>query len=174
MKKLMMTLCVFMPVLALARLGTDQGNGGDACEKRIQEIRDDIASWISRGGSQDLKLPERLTLNDFNRGMLEQIDLAKITCNKQLLSVFNAEKTCVNTKDNKGRSYIQCHIQRFNNTSEADQYMLIHHEYAGLARFEVNQGTASNYEISKQVTGYLENQIVKRLTIKKVHSGEEE
>jgi hypothetical protein len=51
-------------------------------------------------------------------------------------------------------------------TDQSDQYVLIHHEYAGLAGFEVNDGESSQYEISNQISGYLEDQIVKKLVVK--------
>ena len=39
--------------------------------------------------------------------------------------------------------------------TQAEQYRLIHHEFAGLARMEQNQGAASDYSISSQITAYL-------------------
>jgi hypothetical protein len=51
-------------------------------------------------------------------------------------------------------------------TSEAGQYRLIHHEYAGLARIEKNYGSASDYEFSNQITNYLEHQTVLKLALK--------
>jgi len=43
---------------------------------------------------------------------------------------------------------------------------LIHHEYAGLAGIEKNDGAASDYEISDQLTDFLEKTSVLRLAVK--------
>ena len=51
-------------------------------------------------------------------------------------------------------------------TSESKQYKLIHHEFAGLASIENNEGAASDYAISAQITDYLTQQTVLRLAIK--------
>ncbi len=51
-------------------------------------------------------------------------------------------------------------------TSESDQYVLVHHEYAGLAGIEISKGEDSDYQVSNQISGYLENQVIKKLAVK--------
>ena len=50
--------------------------------------------------------------------------------------------------------------------TDTDQYILIHHEYAGLAGIEVSAGDVSTYPVSNQIGGYLANQVVKKLVIR--------
>jgi hypothetical protein len=49
--------------------------------------------------------------------------------------------------------------------------VLVHHEYAGLAGFEVNSGEDSIYPISNQIAGYLEDHVVKKLVVRPNNSG---
>ena len=48
-KALVLLMCLSASSLALAaKTGAGSGGGGDFCENRIQEIRDDISSWIKK------------------------------------------------------------------------------------------------------------------------------
>ncbi len=66
-----------------------------------------------------------------------------------------------------GQPRIECNYKRFNEASESDQYVLVHHEYAGLSGFETNKTDDSDYKISNQLTGFLESQVIKKLSVKK-------
>ncbi|RYZ76580.1 MAG: hypothetical protein EOP06_31180 [Proteobacteria bacterium] len=92
---------------------------------------------------------------------------ATIECVNQPILLRDTEKTCINrTNTETQRASIQCNFSRLMMTSESDQYALIHHEYAGLAGFEKTGADGSNYVISNQIAGFLENQIIKRLAVK--------
>lgn len=170
MKKIIFTMVTCMTSLAFA-IGGNVGNGGDMCENRFKIVRDDLSAWILGGGSQDLQLPQVIGRDLYNRNMLNAISGAKITCTEDRVLIGNSEKTCKNFVDIDGSSYIVCNAKRFLETPESDQYVLVHHEYAGLAGFEVNNGEDSKYPISNQITGYLENQIVKKLVVKPNSTG---
>lgn len=146
--------------------GYDHGNGGDMCERRFKDVRDDIASWIAKGGASDLQLPSQVSLPQYAQSMLEKIKIGKVSCTRNKLLVGKAEKTCKNYSDKDGSSRIVCNRKLFLETKDSEQYILVHHEYAGLAGFEVNSGEESDYVISNQITGYLENKIVKKLAVK--------
>lgn len=143
-----------------------KGNGGDMCELRIQSIRDDIAAWIIGSGSKGLKLPDGVSLEKYDNEMLRLIKTATISCVDEELKVGASQKTCMNFLDEAGKPRIHCQIKRFGDTTDSDQYVLIHHEYAGLAGFETNATESSRYPISSQIAGYLENQTTKRLVIR--------
>ena len=147
-------------------IGNEHGNGGDVCEKRFQSVRDDLGSWLFQGGAAGLKLPSALTVDSYKQSMLKQISTAKVSCTDDKVFVGHAEKTCKNFLADDGALMIVCHANRFLNTSESDQYVLVHHEYAGLAGFEVNTDEESNYDISNQITGFLENFVIKKLVVK--------
>jgi hypothetical protein len=143
------------------------GNGGDICEDQFKIVRDDIASWIHKGGSAALSLPNRISLASYNSGMLSQISDAQVSCTEDKVFVGNAEKTCKNFIDSYGKSRIVCNSRRFlKGTSESGQYVLVHHEYAGLAGFEVNDGENSHYSLSNQISQNLTDTVVKRLAVK--------
>jgi hypothetical protein len=157
---------------AYAAGGAVVGNGGDICEDRFKIVRDDIASWIQKGGSAGLSLPNSITLAQYNTNMLTEIADAGISCVDREITVDGAEKTCENFLDPAGKTQIECNSTRFMATSASDQYVLVHHEYAGLAGFEVNNGEESQYAVSNQISGYLENQTVKKLAVKPTQASE--
>jgi hypothetical protein len=161
------TLLTLLPA-ALAHAGREAANGGDMCEDRIAIIRNDIAVWINQGGSEGLVLPSGLPLYQYNLGMLRQIAVAEIDCIDAAIQVDGAEKTCENKIGDDGISRIVCNYQRFMETPDADQYVLVHHEYAGLAGFEENEGPNSQYSISNQIAEYLVDGYTQKLAIKNV------
>jgi hypothetical protein len=151
--------------------GHGPGNGGDTCEKRIKEIRDDIAQWIENGGPVELQLPANVSESQYSAKMSKQLARAIVSCQDGPIHIGSVEKTCKNFTDSGGRSQIVCNISRFmRETSESDQYVLTHHEYAGLAGLESNENESSNYSISSQLNGYLETVEVKRLALHRVDS----
>jgi hypothetical protein len=52
-------------------------------------------------------------------------------------------------------------------TGSSQQYQLIHHEFAGLAGVESNDGPSSDYHLSSQLTDFLVPEVVLRLSVKK-------
>jgi hypothetical protein len=143
------------------------GNGGDSCENRIKNISNDVEAWILKGGSSGLNFQDKNSMKSYNKEMLKAIKQTVISCTDKTLYIGDAEKTCINKTLDTGKRFIECNFNRFSGTTEDHQYRLIHHEYAGLAGIEVNNGMEeSDYNLSNQVTGFLENVIVKKLTIK--------
>jgi hypothetical protein len=166
--KLFARSLVAMTLMAsLSAMAGEKGlNGGDMCEDRIKTVRDDVQSWITNHGSSGLTLPENITLDRYNAGMLTQIQNAQLSCTESVVMVGNAEKTCKNFLDTDGTPRIVCNAKRFMDTSESDQYILTHHEYAGLAGFEKNNGEESKYPISNQISEFLSDQFIKKLAVK--------
>lgn len=170
MKISFMTLMFFMSVNCWAAQGHDQGGGGDLCEDRIKIIRDDFKQWIANGGPEGLSLPEDVTVQQYSDSMLQQMAGTKIRCVAEgdkgyPVVVHGAAKTC--RFDISGnQKMITCDFTKFQSMDDSDQYVLIHHEYAGLAGLEVPDKEDSVYTLSNQISGYLENQIVKKLVVK--------
>jgi hypothetical protein len=159
---LLLNIFTIAPALATKEVG----NGGDICEDHFITVRDDIRSWISKGGSEGLILPHGLTVAEYNSKMDQMIGSALVSCVDAAIMIDGAEKTCKNFIDSSGTAQIICNSQRFNQTNDSDQYVLVHHEYAGLSGFEVNNGEQSQYFISNQISGYLEDVVVKKLALK--------
>ncbi|MNS70749.1 hypothetical protein D3C72_1040970 [compost metagenome] len=131
--------------------GYDHGNGGDMCEYTFKNVRDNLLTWILKGGAADLRFPKGISLDQYNLAMFQKMRAAKVSCTDKQVFVGNAEKTCKNFVEADGTPSIHCNEKRFMSASKFEQYILVHHEYAGLAGFEVNTGEASNYQISDQI-----------------------
>lgn len=164
-----------------AREGGMSGGGGDTSEIRFDEIRSDILKWISQGGASGLRLPPGTTLQTYQSKMSallapHAVIVAFVTTSQERgtsstelrVSVDGQPKTCrgfISSQD--GVLHILCNAERFAATSQSDQYRLVHHEYAGLARIEQNVGASSDYFVSAQLTDYLVPQTVMKLSIKR-------
>jgi hypothetical protein len=172
MKKLLSSFAVLICMFSLqARAqidgtGYDHGNGGDICEQRFHEVAEDLRSWIADGGAENLDFPVTISYGNYRQSMLDKINAAQVSCVDEYVFIGAAEKTCINFTDAKGALRIQCNKERFMTTSQNDQYVLVHHEYAGLAGFETNNGEASSYVLSKQLGAYLNDQIIRKVIVK--------
>lgn len=143
------------------------GNGGDYCEDQIKIIRDDISEWIKKGGAGALNLPSGLSLSDYIEEMTNAISSVSISCGDEEIEVDGIPKTCKNFRDDFGRSQIACNANRFKNTDDDGRYILIHHELAGIAGFEVTDPIdGSVYPLSNQLAAFLELRVTKRLVVK--------
>ncbi len=142
-------------------------NGGDPMELRFQEIALDIQQWMAKGGAKSLQLPSEISLSDYEMKMNAMLKMATVSFTPNAVIVDGAEKVCINFPAVK---VIQCNVDRFKNLSEAEQYMLVHHEYAGLAGLETNTGSKSDYSISAQITYSLETVLVRKLAVRNANS----
>lgn len=161
--------------------GGVSGGGGDASEARVNEIRADILKWIGEGGHRGLNLPATLSHEAYARSMGSVLAPHAVivgfvstrqedgTQDPELkVSVDGKPKTCrgfVSQRDH--RMHMTCNSERFAATGAAEQYRLVHHEYAGLASVERNRGASSDYELSNQLTEFLAPETVIRLAVKK-------
>lgn len=161
-------ILLFVGLVPLFAIANGVGNGGDICENRFTIIRNDIQSWMLKGGGVGLNLPQGVSFGTYNQTMLSNISMAKISCTDEKIFIGIGEKTCMNFRGADGSLQINCNLNRFMDTSESDQYILVHHEYAGLSGLELNTAEASDYRISNQISYFLEDQIVKKLVIKPV------
>ena len=160
--KLLLSL-LLCSTINFAYAGQDKGNGGDTCEKDFQIIRDDISQWIKSEGSAGLKL-EKISKEQYSKKMQSFISTAKISCTNKTLIIGSAEKVCINHLKNK-KPVIVCNSSRFSKLTIDEKYVLVHHEYAGLSGFEVNNAEESNYVLSNQLTSFLEEHVIKKLAI---------
>ncbi|MEA9356470.1 hypothetical protein SHI21_09660 [Bacteriovorax sp. PP10] len=172
LKNIMMAgiLLVGLTNLSHAVEGGDSGGGGDATEARVDEIRNDIFKWVNNGGPSNLDYPSDLTIETYVKKMSEVLvpKYVVVGFTQKEVLVGTSEKTCKGYVDQETkRKHILCNIPRFQNTSESEQYRLIHHEYAGLVNVEKNDGESSDYVISNQLTDFLVEKTVLRLAIKK-------
>ncbi len=65
------------------------------------------------------------------------------------------QKICINFKDQKsGNNYIDCNTCTYRSLPDNLKRFLIHHEYAGLAGYEVSDGAESRYWLSIQFASF--------------------
>lgn len=166
MKALLLLSILILGQSAFAAMsGNDKGNGGDLCEARFYQIRNDILNWINNGDAVKLKLPPTITFSEYNFGMKKQLTNATVECVTEKLTIDGAEKTCIN-QHRDGKPYITCNLERFMAIFQSEQYTLVHHEYAGLSGFETNDGIVSKYDISNQISGFLKTSNTQKLVIR--------
>jgi hypothetical protein len=166
--------------------GGVQGGGGDAkTELRITTIREDLRNWIERQDvASDLKVPSGLTYADYLNGNSAKkifgmrdilahgaVVIASVPRDKNHPSTNPEQNTYVQGQWKVCKSLITtatkrplmiCETEGFASLSESEQYIQIHHEYAGLGGLEKNIGAASDYQISFQLAGALNEQVVVR------------
>lgn len=152
---------------SFAIAGEGATNGGDICENKLSSIVLDIKGWIQNNGGKQLSYTNGLTSEEYKAQMLEVIESNPIIkCQTEELLFGSAEKTCLNTTNN-GNAEIVCNLDRIESSNIEEKYRIIHHEIAGLAGIEVNETESSDYFYSNQITANLEEQLVKKLAIKK-------
>lgn len=175
---LSISLSVVFPIAAQA--GGAGPGGGDRCEDRFKAVALDLSNWIQQGGHRQLNLragTEIVEADEYARRMRLEIGRARITCIGPTdagypLTVNGRAKECVNEVDRQGIRRITCDRAKFytssaNPENDPAQYRMVHHEYASLAGLESPTQDDSQYGLSSQITDFLENQMVKRLAVKK-------
>ena len=169
---LMATVLTAAPLFASAFSGGSDGGGGDPCEDRFNEIRDDIKSWIIKGGAtQNFKLPPGLDAQTYGSRLLNAFKNTKVKCIKPTddeakkilpISFCGAPKVCKferSSNENLQKNIITCDYNAFLDKSTmttARQYRLVHHEYSGIAKLENPDCDESKYEISREISKYFE------------------
>lgn len=167
MKRIILAYMLIIASSAFAG-GTVIRNGGDPSEPAFIDIAGNIAEWIRSGNADTLKLPENISLSFYKSKMLMALGSYHISFTPDRIFVGRAEKTCQNFLDEAGEFQIVCNIGRFSEGLKNDIndiYRTIHHEFAGLSGLEVNTGQDSDYRISDQISGYLRDEVVKRLPV---------
>lgn len=170
-----MKTLILISLLLIGHLGfagSEGVGGGDLCENQIKIIRDDLKQWIFKGGHQSLVLSQEISHSDYGYRMLQSMEnTTKIKCvssgdKHYPIEVDGTPKVCKFIK-NKDSSEILCDFKKFQSMNETEQYILIHHEYAGISDIEKPSGDSSNYAVSNQITAFLEDKNVKRLVVKR-------
>jgi hypothetical protein len=150
-----------------SKRGQDKGNGGDICENKMRNITNEMESWLLNDEFVGIKLPSKLTEKAYKKGMLNAVRKSQLSCTSEKVFIGAAEKTCMNFRDIRGNARIVCNFDRFLKTDEQEKYRLMHHEFAGVAGFESNNGNeASVYRISNQISEFLQKEEVFKLGIK--------
>jgi hypothetical protein len=115
-------------------------------------------------------------VSEYSEKMIEQIDKVRVKCVESdsavaPVQVSGSAKECLNRIDSEGISRVVCDLKRFYSglkdpENDAVQYKIVHHELATLAGFETPDRDNSQYPLSNQIAGFLENQVIKKLVVK--------
>ncbi len=168
--------------------GGISGGGGGFAEIKMKSIRDELLTWVKSPGpsSLDFRKAHGLTEAEYRLKMKDILSNLSV----QIGSISAEEESKTNDPDLKvrvqnepkdcrgslwardGLPHILCIEKPFMDASSSDQYRMIHHEYAGLIGIEKNIGPNSDYNLSEQLTEYVEPQVTDRLGIKRKHKRE--
>jgi hypothetical protein len=176
------TLAVLMgsSVLAWAGGGTSIGGGGDGHERMFDELRADLLKWIAEGGHEGLSYPADVNAALY-RAKMEQVLMPHVVIvefvttqeesaakdSEKRAQVDGVQKTCRGFVSKRKKMVILCNSERFDAALPAERYRLVHHEYAGLAGMERNQGPSSDYQLSNQLGEFLRTESVLRLGLRR-------
>jgi hypothetical protein len=192
-KTTVLSALLTIPAISMAQNfsgGGHVGGGDSKSEGRIKEIRNNILDWINAGFAKGLDFKgtgityETYVNGDAKKKILGMISVLQPVLGNVVVNVIKTSeesasdeemntrvdgipKTCkrfISKKDLK--KHILCNYERFWEQSEAEQYKLVHHEYAGLAGVELTDGADSDYVLSNQITMKLKYETVLRLPIK--------
>ncbi len=161
---------IFSSPFVLANINNESGDNGSVFEERVNEIRSDLLRWIKNEGAKGLRYPKNISYNTYvtDMSIILQKEQVSIIFTEDKVIYDNSEKTCKGIIDElSSEMHIICNTSRFANTTKADQYKLVHHEYAGLARIEKNEGAASDYNLSSQITDFITSENILQLSIQK-------
>lgn len=171
LKSFIVAVCLVVPFSVSADTGFRDGGGGDPNEARVFEIRQAILDWIDRGDARGLEFKNGMTYDRYvalMRPVLaappaeSAVVVTFVTTQQdqqaidpeQKVDVDGQPKTCRGFKSARdGRLHIICNSDRFPSESAA-AFRQVHHEYAGLVGVEKNDGAASDYEVSNQLSDF--------------------
>jgi hypothetical protein len=171
LKNIVMLVFLLFPFAASA--GIRDGGGGDPTEETVYEIRQSILDWIKSGEAKKLVFndPAAMAYDKYVQlmtpvliappspfavvvGFVTTAQENATSNPEQQVAVDGVAKACRwfnSVKDH--RIHLLCNSDRFPE-SAAEQFRLIHHEFAGVAGVEKNLGASSDYEISNQLADF--------------------
>lgn len=161
----------------LSPLGGSNGGGGGDMESEFKEIALNISQWIRSGRSAALTLPSEITADKYRNAMIQELQSFSIEMVARPVFFGGTEKTCVSARvpaiqqirsSSPVRNKIICNQDLFRQTYTNNingAFRLVHHEFAGLAGVERNQGQDSDYRVSDQISKYLREQRIYRLPV---------
>ena len=166
--------------------GSKGGGGGDMSEIRIDQIRDNLLQWIITG-PRNLQFESGMNWNIYAERMTQILQRKKVvftfTDDPAEVKVIGKDKTCRSgfapdpgnpADSSKDIPFITCLLSRFSNPALIPEdknsrdnayYRMTHHEYAALVLVEKNEGAASDYYLSNQISAQGRYEKVFRLPI---------
>lgn len=166
MKNTYVTSLTLLLFTLTAQAQTNSGNGGSVLENESRTILVNIRDWIKSENYLSMKGPApRADYASKMLSVLENLPLTTFLSKEQYEARFSDGKDCHNFPE-QNPPEIVCNQDTFPNDIEK-RYRILHHEVAGLAGIENNNGDPrSNYIYSDQVSGELKFEIIKRLPIR--------
>lgn len=162
----LMALAFMLPSAALAQGSGSHGGGEDGVFK---SIRDEIGGWIQKN-SEIGQLENKLELKSMTGAELQRSfanairDVGeKVVFTQKELKIGENSRICTN--ENK---IITCNVAAWNASRGDTRYMIVLHEYLGIAGIETNVETDySRYPISSKILGYVKSKEAFELSMDK-------
>ncbi len=164
--------------------GSKGGGGGDLSELTVDEIRENILKWIESGRASGLEFRNGTTLQEYEQKMKKllapQAVIFTFTNDAANVKVEGRDKTCrsgfakASPQSKNETPFITCLRHEFSNPTLIPEdknsrdnafYRIIHHEFAALALMERNEGAASDYYLSNQISAQGRYEKVFRLPV---------
>jgi hypothetical protein len=164
------------------RGGTSSGGGDIQCDAQIKVLASNLSDWINNNGAEIGKLDLSSSLNsstgqpysysEYKAKMIGLLSLPlNVSCVKQgdsgyPVSVDDSAKICATSVDSSGVHMI-CDRALFLALNPDQQIEQNHHEFAiNVPGLEPDTGPISTYEISNQLSSYIETVTERRLVVK--------
>ena len=155
MKAIILSLMMLMGANAFAQVEHGNGGGEDGIFKGI---RNEVGDWLSKNNalgvlSKKLELKNitsEILLNSFNQSTKDVGD--KIIFNHDEIRFENNIRICKNDQVTK---IITCNLDEWSKTKGDTRYMIVFHEYLGIAGIETNVAEYSTYPISPKILEYV-------------------
>jgi hypothetical protein len=150
----LMALALMLPSVALAQGSGSHGGGEDGVFK---SIRDEVGSWIKKNTELG-QLESKLELKSISGATLQtSFEQAVKDVGEKVIFTHEEIQFGENSRICKNQYLtITCNINAWNNTRGDTRYMIVFHEYLGIAGIETNVETDySRYPISSKILGFV-------------------
>lgn len=167
MRAVILMISVLVSSVSLPSWAGTELHGGDPIELQFQEVATNIGQWIESGNADALEMPDAISLDAYKQRMLRTLEGYRISFTEDSVVVEGAQKVCQNSGPSSQPGKILCNRKAFValKSDSAQLYQLVHHEIAGLSGIELGLGANSDYFISRQISDYLRDEVVKRLPV---------
>ncbi len=153
--KWLMMLSVLASVSAFAQSGNGPGNGGGE-DGVFKGIRDEIKVWMEKNIAIH-QLETKLELKSMPGAALYAAFTQaagavgeKVVFTQEEVKIGNNSRICKNENQ-----MITCNVEAWNSTRGDTRYMIVLHEYLGIAGIEANiESDYSRYPISSKIRNY--------------------
>lgn len=169
-KNKVMEIIALSLMIGMSAQAQEVRNGGGE-DGVFKSIRDEIKVWMAKS-SHNGTLTEKLgssNAEEVRQKFISAIALVgeRVIFNNSAISIDGNIRICQNVPS---AGTITCNIDAWNRTQGNTRYMIVLHEYLGVAGIESNTLQYSNYPISPKILGYVRSKQSFELGMDKVET----